>query len=178
MSSAARKEDPAAAIGPSLPYAPGDFVVYAGHGVGRVVNFETRKVSGVDLCVVVVNFEAEGMILRVASHKAGSAGLRAISSRSRMAEVLTHLAGPPVEVKGIWSRRLVEHTAKINSGDPLAVAEVVRDLYRPANGKARSPGQQMLYEKALSRLVEELAAVDMTDTHAATVKLEALLNVA
>lgn len=175
MFAAARKEDP---VIPPLPFAPGDFVVYGGHGVGRVMDFETRKVGGVDHCLVVVNFAAEGMTLRVATHKAGSAGLRALSSRSRMAEVLLHLAGPPVEVKGIWSRRLVEHTAKINSGDPLAVAEVVRDLYRPANGKARSPGQQMLYEKALARLGEELAAVDETDTAAATVKLESLLNAA
>ena len=156
-------------------YTSGDFVVYGGHGVGQVVDVETKTVAGTVLRFVVVRFEQEGMVLRVPFNKAARAGLRPVSSAAAMEAVLTHLTGPPAQFKGMWSRRLVELTAKINSGNPLAVAEVLRDLSRPANGKARSPAQQMLYEKALVRLGGELAAIDQTDTEAASAKLESLL---
>lgn len=183
MKSSARRRTPMkAAADVPLPFAPGDFVVYGSHGVGQVVKFETQRIGGGAVTLVVIAFAADGvvsrMMLRVPAHKAAGAGLRAISTPAAMELALARLAGPPAPAKGVWSRVLAEHTAKINSGDPLAVAEVLRDLFRPLNGKARSPGQQMLYEKALARLGGELAAVDRTDAAAAALKLESLLHAA
>ena len=161
----------------SAPFAPGDLVVYRGHGVGQVIGVETQRLGGTQVRLVVVEFGPSGMVVRIPFHKVKSAGLRPVSSAEAMVEVLAQLAQPAVAAKGVWNRRLVEYMAKVNSGDPVALAEVVRDLH-PAPKGVRSPAAQTIYEKAFGRLSEELAAVDCSDSVAAAAKLELLLNAA
>jgi CarD family transcriptional regulator len=159
-------------------FSPGDYVVYPTHGVGRVVSLESQKIAGMDLQLFVITFDKDRMTLRVPVAKAQKSGLRKLSTRKVMESALTTLRGRARVKRTMWSRRAQEYEAKINSGDPVSIAEVVRDLHRSANQPDQSYSERQIYEAALDRLAAELAAVERIDTKAATQRLETLLEAA
>lgn len=164
----------------SVPYtfAPGDSVVYPGHGVGKVTSCDSERVGGEELKVFVITFVADRMTLRVPLRKVQSSGLRRISTQPVMECALAKLSQPAVQSRTIWNRRALECTAKINSGDPALIAEVVRDLHHAGGDRNPSHSQRLLYEQALGRLTQEVAAIDDTRIEEATAKLELLLKAA
>ena len=157
---------------------PGDYVVYPTHGVGKVVSIETQKISGHKLQLYVISFARDRMTLRVPVAKAESAGLRRLSTRKVMDNALITLRGRARTKRSMWSRRAQEYEAKINSGNPIFIAEVVRDLHRNADQPDQSFSERQIYEAARDRLACELAAVEKIDVAAATEKLEELLTAA
>jgi len=159
-------------------FAPGDIVVYPGHGVGTVTNIESQRVGEHELKLFVISFEHDRMTLRVPTGKVKSCGLRGISTRRVMDGALAKLKEPASQKRAMWNRRAVEYTAKINSGNPELLAEVVRDLYRGTGDKDPSHGERVLYEQAFGRLTHELAAIDKSHVEEATAKLELLLKAA
>ena len=158
-----------------LPYAPKDYVVYPTHGVGQVTDVVTEEVAGFDLQLYVINFAAEKMTLRVPVGKAQESGLRKISSKDKMQTAVGTLKGRARAKRTMWSRRAQEYEAKINSGDPIAIAEVVRDLHRPPDQPDQSYSERQMYEAAMSRLALELSLVEKIELDAATTKLETML---
>ena len=159
-----------------LLFSEGDYVVYPTHGVGRVLGIEDREVAGFDLKLFVISFEAEKMTLRVPVDKVKDSGLRKISSRAKMKTAMVTLKGRARGKRTMWSRRAQEYDAKINSGDPVAIAEVVRDLHRAAGQPDQSYSERQMYEAALERLAQELALVEKIDRDAAAERLEAVLE--
>lgn len=154
----------------------GDFVVYPKHGVGQVTEIETQTVAGMELELYVINFEKEKMTLRVPLNKAVSTGMRKLSNEATVQEAFTTLKGKARIKRTMWSRRAQEYEAKINSGDLVSIAEVVRDLHRKEDQPEQSYSERQIYESALSRLARELAAVNEIDEDAAMGKLaEALV---
>ena len=117
-------------------------------------------------------------MLRVPVAKAKISGLRKLSSRKIMESALVTLKGRSRVSRAMWNRRAQEYEAKINSGDPVSIAEVVRDLHRNADQPDQSYSERQIYQAALDRLVRELAAVESIDETAATQKLEQLLKAA
>jgi CarD family transcriptional regulator len=95
-----------------------------------------------------------------------------------MDTALSTLRGRAKVKRAMWSRRAQEYEAKINSGDPISIAEVVRDLHRNANQPDQSYSERQIYEAALERLASELAAVERIEPEMATQKLEKLLDAA
>ncbi|MSO71270.1 MAG: CarD family transcriptional regulator [Alphaproteobacteria bacterium] len=158
-----------------LEYSAGDFVVYPAHGVGRVVGIEKQMIAGETLKLFVIQFDKERMTLRVPVEKATKSGLRKLSNRKVIDAALKALKGKVRIKRTMWSRRAQEYEAKINSGDPVAVAEVVRDLHRGADQPDQSYSERQMYQAALDRLARELAAVEDIDQEAATIKLEKML---
>ena len=155
-----------------------DFVVYPTHGVGKVMGIETQVISGHSLQVITILFDKDRMTLRVPVAKAKNSGLRKLSSRKIMDSALQTLKGRSRTKRAMWSRRAQEYEAKINSGDPVSIAEVVRDLHRNADQPDQSYSERQIYQAALDRLVRELAAVEAIDETAATKKLEQVLKAA
>jgi CarD family transcriptional regulator len=164
--------------GPPVEFKAGDHVVYPTHGVGTVQGIEEMPVAGMSLKVIIVTFEENRMTLRVPVNKASSSGLRKLASGEQMKEALEVLRGRARIKRTMWSRRAQEYEAKINSGDPLAIAEVVRDLHRNAGQPDQSFSERQIYEQALDRLAAELAAIDRTDKAAAAEKLQTFLKAA
>jgi len=156
----------------------GDYVVYPTHGVGRIQGVVTQEIAGTSLKVIVITFEKERMTLRVPVGKATNSGLRRLSSRKEMETALKTLKGRSRIRRMMWSRRAQEYEAKINSGDPVSIAEVVRDLYRNAGQPDQSYSERQIYQAALDRLARELAAVEKIDEMAAAQKLESVLRAA
>ena len=145
----------------------GQHVVYPAHGVGRVTAVETQQVAGMKLEVFVVAFEQDKLILRVPTAKAASSGMRALASTRVVGDALKTLGGRARIKRTMWSRRAQEYEAKINSGDIVAIAEVVRDLYRSDSQPEQSYSERQLYEAALDRLSREIAVVQhSTETEA------------
>lgn len=161
-----------------MTFIPGDHVVYPTHGVGKVVAVETQQIAGHELQLFVITFDRDRMTLRVPVTKAHKSGLRKLANGPLMETALTTLRGRAKVKRAMWSRRAQEYEAKINSGDPVAIAEVVRDLHRNSNQPDQSYSERQIYEAALERLAAELAAVERIEPEAATQKLEKLLAAA
>lgn len=161
-----------------IDFSAGDYVVYPTHGVGRVDAIEQQTIAGQELRLIVIRFEKEKMTLRVPIEKAKASGLRKLSSHQQMDIALTTLKGRSRTSRAMWSRRAQEYEAKINSGDPVSIAEVLRDLHRNAGQPDQSYSERQIYEAALDRLARELAAVEKIDRDAATQRLEDMLKAA
>ena len=157
-------------------FAEGDFVVYPTHGVGKVEKIAIEDIAGHRLELIHITFEENRMTLRVPVSKARSAGLRKLATRKLFDEALAILKGRARVKRTMWSRRAQEYEAKINSGDPLAIAEVVRDLHRNSGQPDQSFSERQIYEAALDRLAAELGALDQTDKLTAIVKLTQFLK--
>ena len=155
----------------------GDFVVYPTHGVGKVTDIAKHTVAGQELELIVVRFDKDRMTLRVPVTKAERSGLRRLSTQKVMDSALTTLKGRAKVKRTMWSRRAQEYEAKINSGDPVSIAEVVRDLHRSATQPEQSYSERQIYEQALERLAHELAALERINTDEATNKLTRILQV-
>ncbi len=157
-------------------FVEGDHVVYPTHGVGKVERIATEEIAGHKLELIHITFEENRMTLRVPVAKARSAGLRKLATRKLFDEALSVLKGRARIKRTMWSRRAQEYEAKINSGDPLAIAEVVRDLHRNAGQPDQSFSERQIYEAAMDRLAAELAALDKTDKLTAATKLTNFLK--
>ena len=159
-------------------FNPGDFVVYPTHGVGKVMSVEEETIAGHKLELFVISFDCDRMTLRVPVFKAANSGLRKLSSKKRMDEAVQTLKGRARIKRTMWSRRAQEYELKINSGDPVSIAEVVRDLHRNVGQPDQSFSERQIDEQARDRLASELAAVEKTDLEKATQKLEQILQAA
>ncbi|TNC48023.1 CarD family transcriptional regulator [Rubellimicrobium rubrum] len=156
-------------------FRPDDFVVYPAHGVGKIVSIEEQEVAGFKLELFVISFEKDKMTLRVPTNKATEAGLRALASADTVAHAMKTLKGKAKVKKAMWSRRAQEYEQKINSGDLIAIAEVVRDLHRADDQREQSYSERQLYEAALERLTREYAAVSGRDERVAGKEIEDVL---
>ena len=161
-----------------LEFSAGDFVVYPTHGVGKVTGVEEQEIAGQKLKLFVISFEKERMTLRVPISKVKDSGLRKLSNRKIIDSALKTLKGKVRVKRTMWSRRAQEYEAKINSGDPVQIAEVVRDLHRNADQPDQSYSERQMYQAALDRLARELAAVEKVEHEEAVEKLEKLLQAA
>ena len=150
-----------------LDFKVNDHVVYPAHGVGKVNGIETQEVAGMALEVYVITFDHEKMTLRVPTKKAKTAGLRPLAAGDVVSKALTTLKGRARVKRTMWSRRAQEYEAKINSGDLISIAEVVRDLHRADNQPEQSYSERQLYESALDRMAREVAAIERIDREAA-----------
>jgi len=157
-------------------FSSGDFVVYPTHGVGKIIGVEEQTIGGDTLELFIIDFEQDRMKLRVPVGKAKISGLRRLSSRDRLKTVISTLKSAPRVKRTMWSRRAQEYEAKINSGDPVSIAEVVRDLFRNSDQQEQSYSERQIYQSALDRLAREFAAVDKVSEEKAAQKLESVLS--
>ena len=160
----------------SLAFRANDFVVYPAHGVGKIVSIEEQEVAGMKLELFVISFEKDKMTLRVPTAKATSVGMRSLSSPDLVDEALKTLKGKAKIKRAMWSRRAQEYEQKINSGDLISIAEVVRDLHRAEDQPDQSYSERQLYEAALERLTREVAAVERLDEKNAAQKVGSVLE--
>jgi CarD family transcriptional regulator len=160
----------------ALSFDVGDYVVYPKHGVGRVIELQRQEIAGMQLELYVLRFEKERMTLRVPTNKAESVGMRKLSSDKTLREALETLTGKPRVKRTMWSRRAQEYEAKINSGDLVSIAEVVRDLFRADDQPEQSYSERQIFEGATSRLARELAAMEQVDEPTAQEKILEILR--
>jgi CarD family transcriptional regulator len=164
------------AIAKAEIFVEGDHVVYPTHGVGKVERIAVEEIAGHKLELIHITFEENRMTLRVPVAKARTAGLRKLATRKLFDEAMGVLRGRARIKRTMWSRRAQEYEAKINSGDPLAIAEVVRDLHRNSGQPDQSFSERQIYESAMDRLAAELGALDKTDKMTAVIKLTDFLK--
>jgi CarD family transcriptional regulator len=150
-----------------LGFKTGEFIIYPAHGLGKIISIEEQEIAGFKLELFVVSFLKEKMTLRVPTAKIAQVGMRKLSDEAGINQALDVLTGRARIKRTMWSRRAQEYEAKINSGDIIAVSEVVRDLYRSDAQPEQSYSERQLYEAALERLMSEVSAVgEITDTEA------------
>jgi CarD family transcriptional regulator len=159
-------------------FSPKDFVVYPTHGVGYIKAIEKQEIQGAKMELFVISFEKDKMTLRVPVANASTVGMRKLSSSKVMGTALTTLKGKARAKRTMWSRRAQEYQAKINSGDPVSIAEVIRDLHRNASQPDQSYSERQIYEAARERLARELAAVEKIGDEAAIERLDNILQAA
>ena len=152
-----------------------EFVVYPAHGVGQILAIEEQEIAGAKLELFVINFMKDKMTLRVPTAKVANVGMRKLSEPALVKKALETLKGRARVKRTMWSRRAQEYEAKINSGDIVAIAEVVRDLYRSESQPEQSYSERQLYEAALDRLSREIAVVQHSTETEAVKEIESQL---
>jgi CarD family transcriptional regulator len=160
----------------NFDFSQGDYVVYPAHGVGQIEGIETHTIGGMDVSLYAISFEKDRMRLKIPVMKANDAGLRKLSSSDRMDDAIKTLKGKSRVRRTMWSRRAQEYETKINSGDPVAIAEVLRDLKRSNDDTEQSYSERQIYQSALERLAREVAAVEKITEVKATEQLEGILG--
>jgi CarD family transcriptional regulator len=153
-----------------------EFIVYPAHGVGKIVGIEEQEIAGMALELFVINFDKEKLTLRVPTGKLQSVGMRKLSEEPIVKKAMETLKGRARVKRTMWSRRAQEYVAKINSGDLVAIAEVVRDLYRSEAQPEQSYSERQLYEDALDRMAREIAAVERLDERGAVQRITDVLS--
>jgi len=153
-----------------------EFVVYPAHGVGRIVGIEEQEIAGMSLELFVITFDKEKLTLRVPTGKLASVGMRKLADEGLVKKAMETLKGRARIKRTMWSRRAQEYVAKINSGDLISIAEVVRDLYRSEAQPEQSYSERQLYEDALDRMARELAAVEKLDERGAVQRITDILS--
>jgi len=159
-----------------LEFRPNDYVVYPAHGVGQIISIEEQEVAGHKLELFVITFEKDKMTLRVPTHKALDIGMRSLSSPDVIDQAMKTLKGKAKVKRAMWSRRAQEYEQKINSGDLISIAEVVRDLHRTDDQREQCYSERQLYEAALERLTREVAAVSGGDEISAAKQVDEVLT--
>ncbi|MGG7645527.1 CarD family transcriptional regulator [Rhodovulum sp. YNF3179] len=144
-------------------FRPNDYVVYPAHGVGQIMSIEEQEIAGMKMELFVISFEKDKMTLRVPTNRATEIGMRSLSTPDVVSKALDTLKGRAKVKRAMWSRRAQEYEQKINSGDLISIAEVVRDLHRTDEQREQSYSERQLYEAALERLTREVAAVSGID---------------
>ena len=181
---AAAPKPTAAAPKPVAPVAPvaakkvfkvGELVVYPAHGVGKITNVEEQEIAGTKLELYIVDFEKEKLRLKVPTNRAEQKGMRHLADRTLIEQAMKVIRGRARIKRTMWSRRAQEYDAKINSGDVIAVSEVIRDLYRSDRQPEQSYSERQLFEQALGRFARELAAVRKVDEDQCIRELEEFL---
>ena len=153
-----------------------EFIVYPSHGVGQISEISNQQFGDAELELFVINFDKEKMTLLLPLDKAVENGMRKLADKTMMTGAMKTLRGRARIKRTMWSRRAQEYEAKINSGDLVATAEVVRDLYRNENQPEQSYSERQLYESALDRMAREVAAINKTELEVATANLEDVLS--
>lgn len=157
-------------------FSEGDYVVYPAHGVGQIEGVETQTIAGMEVRLYAINFEKDRMRLKIPVMKAEASGLRKLSTDARMDDAIKTLKGRARIRRTMWSRRAQEYETKINSGDPVCIAEVLRDLKRSNDDSEQSYSERQIYQSALERLAREVAAVEDISEGQATQKIEEILG--
>ena len=159
----------------NIEFKIGETVVYPKHGVGEIINLETMDISSIKTKFYVVKMEQAKLTIRVPLEKQHEVGLRKISSKKIIEDVFNTLKLKPKIRRILWSRRAQEYDAKIFSGDPIKIGEVVRDLFRKNSQPEQSYSERQMFQVALERLAREVAAVEKSDYFQATEKIEMTL---
>ncbi|WP_341760550.1 CarD family transcriptional regulator [Candidatus Endowatersipora endosymbiont of Watersipora subatra] len=157
-------------------FKTGEFIVYPAHGVGQIIDIEYQEIAGFSLEVFLIDFAKDKMKLRVPTSKIESVGMRKLSEASIVEESLKIVQARARIKRAMWSRRAQEYDTKINSGDIIQIAEVVRDLFRSENQPEQSYSERQLYESALERMSREVAAVQKISEQEATNLIECNLS--
>ena len=152
-----------------------ELIVYPTHGVGQIVAIEENEIETTKLELFVINFEKERMTVRVPTEKSNRVGMRKLSDAEVVKKALATLKGKSQPEPRFWNERVPEYKAKINSGSLVAVAEVVRDLYRSEFGPEKSYTRRELFETALNRMASEIAAVQEMSQERAANKIQEIL---
>ena len=171
-----RQMAPVAKADEKVEFGKGDYVVYPAHGVGEIEAVETQTIGGVEIKLYAIVFEKDRMRLKVPVFKAHASGLRRLSSAGRMQDALKTLQGRAQIRRAMWSRRAQEYETKINSGDPVSIAEVLRDLKRSNDDNEQSYSERQIYQSALERLAREVAALDKISETEAAERLENMIK--
>jgi CarD family transcriptional regulator len=156
-------------------YKTGDKVVYPAHGVGCVEGVEKLTVAGTEVTLYTITFEKDRMRLKLPLQKVATSGLRRLATDDQLVEIFQTMKGRARIRRVMWSRRAQEYEAKINSGSPVQVAEVLRDLRRNVSSTEHSYSERQIFQQALERLASEIAAIDNTNQEQASLKLQGIL---
>ncbi len=158
-------------------FSAGDYVVYPAHGVGQIEGVEVQHISGLEVKLYAISFEKDRMRLKIPVMKAKTSGLRKLCTEDRIKDAIKTLKGKAKVRRVMWSRRAQEYELKINSGDPVAIAEVLRDLKRSNDDTEQSYSERQIYQSALERLAREVAAVEDISEIKATEQLEEIMGI-
>ncbi|MDR0630524.1 MAG: CarD family transcriptional regulator [Holosporales bacterium] len=161
-----------------IDFEIGSWVVYPLHGVGKLDNIDVLEIDGQSTEFFIISFPKNKLILKIPINRAIGAGLRKVTTKKTMKEALDILVQKAKKKRMMWSKRALEYETKINSGDPILIAEVIRDLYKGEGDTVQSFSERQIYQDAMERLAREFSIIEKIGEEEAVKKLEILLKAA
>lgn len=160
-----------------MEFKVGDKAVYPGHGVGLIRAVETIDFEGARQTMYVLKILDNGMTIKVPIQNASALGMRCVISMEQVTKVYEVLRDRDVPTDNqTWNRRYREYLNKIQTGDPIEVAKVLRDLALLRHDKNLSFGERKMFDQARSLLVQELSVAKDTDEQTVETEIEAIFR--
>lgn len=134
----------------------GSYVVCPGHGVGQVLNLETKEIGGDKISFYTVKIISNGMTIMVPSNKKD--GLRELVTDTDIQEVFSLLTDHDVKVdNSTWNRRHRDYLAKVKTGSLIEIADVLRSLFLLKTMKKLSFGERKMLEQCKDLIIREIS---------------------
>jgi len=160
-----------------IEFKSGQYVVYPAQGVGKLVKTEDAVIGGQKIKMLVIAFERNNMTIRVPMERVEVSGLRPLVSNKKLMEAIKSAKDKAGAKRMIWSRRAAQYEENIASGDPMKLAEVIRDLQRRSAEDTMTFSGRQLYLRALERMAQEYAVLNKIDIDEAEEKIEDILEI-
>jgi CarD family transcriptional regulator len=134
----------------------GSYVVCPGHGVGQVLNLESKQLEDEERAFYIVKVISNGMTVMVPRDKKD--GLRELVTNNEINEVFTLLSDHDVKVdNSTWNRRHRDYLAKVKTGSLTEIADVLRSLFLLKNVKKLSFGERKMMDQCKDLIIKEIA---------------------
>lgn len=158
-----------------MEFKVGEKAVYPAHGVGTVKGIESQDFEGFRQTFYVLRIMDNGMTIRVPVQNAGAIGMRKVISREHVDKIYEVLRDRDVPTDNqTWNRRYREYMNKIQTGDLIEVAKVLRDLALLKADKNLSFGERKMFDQARSLLVQEISVAKDTDERSIEEEIDAI----
>jgi CarD family transcriptional regulator len=153
-----------------------DFVVYPRYGVGRVLGVQQKKFAGQAETCLGIQFEHQNLSLFIPLHRVEKVKLRRVMSKTTAARVLSAMKlRARFKPSQSHKERLKDYQGKFNSGDPIEMAEVARDLARLSKRQDLSMEEEGLCRESITLLAREIAVSKSKETIEVRENIERLL---
>lgn len=153
----------------------GQKAVYPCHGVGTIENIESCEIGGAKQDFYVLKIHATGAKVMVPTRSAQTVGLRSVITPPEVERIYQILQSPSKKSTATWNRRFRALNEKLNTGDLVEIAEVLRDLSSLRNDKDLSFGEKKMLERARTMIVSEICAAKGVDRAAVERELNHIL---
>src|SRR6478672_13077074 len=159
-----------------MTFNVGETVVYPHHGAALIEAIEERVLQGVTKTYLRLKVAQGDLTVLVPADNAEIVGVRDVVGQEGLDKVFDVLRAPHTEEPTNWSRRYKANLEKLASGDPLKVAEVVRDLWRRERERGLSAGEKRMLAKARDILVGAVALAEKSTKDDAETLLDKVLT--
>ncbi len=161
-----------------MDYSVGDKLIHPKHGAGQI--------SAIEHCELVEGFEHyyviqildQALTVHIPMSKMDELGVRPAMRQDKVAQVMDTLCSVPRQLSSDYKARQSRIHERLQSGRPMEVAKVVRDLTARKRDASLTTGDSKLLARGRNFLAAEIALVTGAAVDEAKLVMDAAMRVA